>query len=291
MFTAFLAALAVGVFLMECGRVRSRLDCVTREEKERVMSRKSLDEILRYLQPFTKYEGIAIHELKVHETVHNKFPTFDNFRKILTERFQRRRYSDRSTSNVTLFERLQSLDALDEILSKPVIEEIQTLLEVFEMEERLRSLDREHRSSRMLPAEFHRSVLRATHGHIMQLHKILQQHQVETDWLNDYISACHQQMIREVRALSPLYPFGEPKLSQDTITKSADELTPTVCDILDDALRSAGVRKGRKELALQLTAVFCSKSSFFSQGFSAEALRQKIQRRERSRTRRSAFPS
>jgi hypothetical protein len=84
------------------------------------MPRKSLDKILRYLKPFTRYEGIAVHEFKVPEVVHSQFPNFERFKEILTERMKKTRFSHRSTSEVTLFARLQSLGALDAVLSKVV---------------------------------------------------------------------------------------------------------------------------------------------------------------------------
>jgi hypothetical protein len=176
------------------------------------------------------------------------------------------------------------LKALDAVLSKSVVETIQTFLEVFEMEERLRSLDDRHFSSHGFPPEFHRSALRAIHGHILQLNKLVKRYDAANDWFKDYISACHTEMIREVRALSPLYPYGEVRLRSNTITKSQEELIRVIYSILKDALLSAGVCKGRKELSIQLTTVFCAR-------FSSEAVRKQIERREQSRRRSSGIPS
>ena len=240
------------------------------------MARKSLKKILTYLQPFTRYEGIEIQEFEVPVAVHNKFPRFNDFKEILIGRLKKRPLSDRSTSGVSLFDRLQSLGALNAILSESVIEEIQSSMVMFEIDEQLRLLENRHLSSHNFSTEFHRTALRAIHGHILTFRKIAEKYEVGNEWLIEYLSACHKQMIREVRALFPLYPFGNRRLSNETTTQSADDLIPSIYNTLQNALRSSGVRRGRKELSLQLTSVFCECSAFFSGDFSADSVRNKI---------------
>lgn len=231
--------------------------------------------ILKYLQPLTKFE---LRDFDDFRSLLRKFPTPKEHKEILISRFKQRGRSDRSTSDVTLYEHLRSLGLLKAVLSGPVIEKIQFSLEVFEIEEQLRLLESRRQSFRNFPAEFHRAVLRAIYDNILKLHSLADRYAVKSDWFNEYISASHKQMIEEARALFPLYNSGERRLSTETSTKSEDALIPSVYFDLQDALESAGLDRGRKELSIQLTSAFCQRSSFFSASFSPEAVRQKIQR-------------
>lgn len=250
------------------------------------MSRKSLNQILQYLQPIPRHEGIT-DEYGLPESVPRKFPPLDKFKEILIERCRNVRF-ERKSSTVTLFDRLESLGLFDKVLSETVVEEIQTLLGVFLIEDRERSKDG-NRSFRNFPLEFHRATLRSIYAHVLQVQDLLKRYQVGSEWLGDYMSAIRKQMIREVRALYPTYPIKWPP--PRTLTDSADQLILQVYGVLDDILRSSGVGRGRKELSIHLTSVFCSYSEFFPYGFSSESVRKKVERHERFRTTRPAYRS
>jgi hypothetical protein len=245
------------------------------------VSKTSLDEILNYLRPLTR-RAIVLQENKAFEHAQKKMPAAEVFKRIVIDELKKRPISERSTSGVRLYQHLESLHLLGTVLSESVLDGIRSFLEMFEVEERLRSLEERHMSSLNVAAEFHVSVLRELYSHIFKLNEILQRHDVPAERLRDYISGCQQEMMRQLRAISPLYPFGKVKLST-TSTESEQDLIPAVYNTVDDALKAAGYRRGRRELCIQLTHLFCSTSDFLSQHFTAEAVRKEIERIEKRR--------
>jgi hypothetical protein len=97
-------------------------------------------------------------------------------------------------------------------------------------------------------------------------------------------------MVKEARALFPLYPFSKTDYTPIGRKQSWIQVVRSVYDILFSALRSYRVNRGRKEVAIQLTLVFCAPSQFFPSGsnVTAESIRKAIERRARSRTKPAA---
>ena len=193
--------------------------------------------------------------------------------------FQKTPDSDRNTSGVTLFERLESSHALEAILSRPFVEDIQTSFEFFEIEEQLRANAFHHLSSRSLPVEFHLGILRVIYGHIAQIETFLRRNQAEEQSLDRYLSACRAEMVRQVQALFPLYPVTTRSRDHfEKRPKSTNDLVRHVYKAIDEVLLNESVWRGRKALAIQLTSAFCSASPIGS-FVSPEAIRARLRKR------------
>jgi hypothetical protein len=220
---------------------------------------------LRYLKPYAKYKAISLHEFSLPVAIHKKFPVYEEFRKLLIARFKKLRFSERSTLPVSLHERLQSLGALDAILSRSTVEDIQMSLELFEIDEQLRANADSHLSSRGIPVEFHLGILRAIYHHIVHLERLLTRHQVGDQRLDPYLSACRAEMVRQVQAVFPLYPVKTPIRDHfGSRSESTDDLVRSVYQTIDKVLLKKGLGRGRKTLAIQLTSAFCSGSQLGS---------------------------
>src|ERR1700680_1730108 len=225
------------------------------------MSRENLDEVLRYLRPHTRWQAIVLHQGPIH-----KFQTADQVKEHFIRLCKNTPYSERTTITLTLYDRLQSLGVLNAFLADPVVEEIGCFLEVFEMQERERTLQNSHYSFHEFPVQFHRSLLQMIFQHIKRLQKLLERYDVKEQHIAPYLNAAREQMLREIRALLPLYPFGDTDYNPETMTQSWDVMILCIYDILSEALKAAGVNRGRKELTIQLTKVVCSPSEFLHSG-------------------------
>lgn len=247
------------------------------------MSRTSLDEILQYLKSFSGFEGIEIHQWPAW----NPIATVDQLKGDFIERCKNTQYSERATTELSLYDRLQSLGKLDAVLTEPVIEDIRGSLETFEVAERQRMLQGEHKSPHNFPLQFHTGLLYAIFQHVKQLRKLLQDYGVTEQRISPYLQAAHELMIREARALHPMYPFGETKYKPESRTRSWDYMIRSIYGTVSQAANSAGVGRGRTELSIQLTKIVCSPSKFFHPGSTptAEAIRDKIKKRYRERLR------
>jgi hypothetical protein len=245
------------------------------------MSRISLDEVLRYLKPYSRFEGIELDQFPIPASVHKHFPTTDKLKEYFVERCKKTPYSDRATTETSLYDRLQSLGVLGAILTDPIVEEIRWTLEVFEIEERQRALQGKHYSPHQFPEQFHRGLLYAIFRHVKQLRKHLKDYEVKEQRIAPYLKAAHELMIREARALFPMYPFGGSSYRPRTMERSWDDLIVSIFDIVFQALKAAGARRGRKELSIQLTKVVCSPSEFFHPGSipTSAGIRTKVERR------------
>jgi hypothetical protein len=251
------------------------------------MARTSLDEILRYLKPFSRFEGIEIDQFPIPSLVHREFPTRYQLKKDLIQRCKTTQYSERSTTELSLDGRLQSLGLLDAVVSDPVIEEISYELEVFEIEQQERALKGKYLSPHKFPLQFHRSRLNKIFRHVKQL----QDDEFKYKRPTANLKAAHELMIREARALFPMYPFGGAGYKPTTATRSWDSLILSIYDTVFAALKSADAGRGRKELAIQLTKVICSPSKFFHPDSTptSESVRNKIERRSAKRSQHSWF--
>jgi integrase len=91
------------------------------------VSKTSLDEILNYLRPLT-LRVVILEGNKAFEHARNKMPTVEVFKRIVIDKLGKRPISERSTSGVRLYERLESSHLLDVVLSESVLDEIRTYL-------------------------------------------------------------------------------------------------------------------------------------------------------------------
>lgn len=245
------------------------------------MSRTSLDEVLRYLKPYSRFEGIELDQFPIPASVHKHFPTTDKLKEYFIERCKKTPYSDRATTETSLYDRLQSLGILGAVLAGPVVEEIGWALEVFEIEERQRTLRGQHHSPHQFPEQFHRGLLYAIFRHVKQLRKHLKDFEVDERRIAPYLKAAHELMIREARALFPMYPFGGSGYRPATMERSWDDLIVSIYRIVFQAFKAAGAKRGWKELSIQLTKVVCSPSEFFQSGKipTSEGIRTKVELR------------
>ena len=226
------------------------------------MAKISLDEVLRYLKPFARFEGIQINQLPALE----QFATIEQLRKDFVQRSKQLNRSERSTTKQSLDDRLESLGLLKTVLADPVVEEIRCILQVFEIEERERRLLDKNKSAHSVPTQFHRSLLCATFVYVQEVRRIAGKFEVSELRYAPYLDAAHRLMIREARALNSIYPFGKTVGEPATGSQSWHDMIIAVYSIILESLKAARAGRGCQELAIQLTRVICSPSEFFRPG-------------------------
>lgn len=244
------------------------------------MAKTGLNEIKRDLWSITRREGIVIDQIPFLRSVREQ--NVDQLKEHLIERLKGSSYPFPATRKTrgTMLDRLQSKGVMNAFVSEPVLTDIKCALELFEIEQRERALQDKGGSSGNYDVQFHRGMLQAMFQHNKRVQKLLNEYTVPEQWMAQYSKAVYEQMKKEIKAISPLYPFGDPA----SLSRSWNALILSIYDILTEAFAKTELVRGRKALAIQLTAIICSPSDFFcpGTGVSPEAVRRIIQRRKKS---------
>lgn len=243
------------------------------------MSKTSLEEILNYIRPRV-WRAIVLEDNPAFKDAREQFHTREQFTQIVTEELKKRRpRSNRSTAGVTLYQHLELLHLKDTVLSQQLLDDIYVDLQTFELEEILRLRGIKRLSTSNLPIEFHASIVRELYAHILKLQDLRRQHRAPFESCNEHISSCQREISRHFRAIAPLFPLSPLKFSTTSRTKSERDLVPAIYHTLNAAV---GAGRGRKQLCISLTALFCSTSPVLSHVYNAEAVRKKLERTKAS---------
>jgi hypothetical protein len=179
-----------------------------------------------------------------------------------------------------MLDRLQSKGVISEFVSESVLNDIKCALELFEINQRARDLQDESGPRGNCGFRFHNAMLQVMFQHSKRVEKVLNDYKVSNLLMAEYSRTVYEQIKKEMRAISPLYPFDGPA----TLSRSWNELIVSIYDIVNGAFARTQLVRGRKTLSIQLTAILCSPSQFFSSGtrVSPGAVGKIIKRRNNS---------
>jgi hypothetical protein len=239
------------------------------------MPKKPFAEIDEYFKSSAVRRAIRPDQEPLIAAVQTEFPAIEAFRNYLLEQFKKYPYPypEERKSRRTLFDHLQSFHLLDALLTEPVLLEIRVALFLFEVDQREREPEQADR------LKFHRNVLHSIFRHIQAIRGLLNENRVDVRWMARYLRAADEQMVQEAQAIYPLYPYVVSRRGSPAPTVSSREMLLWTYDVVSGALIGAGLRRGRKELAIQLTAIICSPSHFLhTVPVTPDAVRKHVER-------------
>jgi hypothetical protein len=226
-------------------------------------------------------------------------PTVEKFRTILRQRFEQLPYpcsyplSERNRK--TFLEHLQSKGVLEAVFSDHFLEDVRSELGGLYLDSSARALIEEQVSAHRPPIAFHRGVVQAIYQNLMKIRTLMATYDVPNEWTRTgstsrYFFAANEQILREMQAIYPFFPVSEPPDFASKTPGSWKGLVARIHEIVLSEMEKAGLQRGRKALADQLTSIILSPSAVspLKSETSPEAVRKYVARKKNKRTKKAS---
>jgi hypothetical protein len=255
------------------------------------MPRASYREVVEHLKA-SRHFGATLNS-PFFTSAEAALPTVEKLRTILRQRFEQLPYPYSyplsKKTRETFLEHLKSKGVLDAVLSDYVLEDVRTELGVLHLDYSARALIEMQLSTHQYPAAFHRSVVQAIYQNLKKIQVLIATHGVPKNWTSRYVAAANEQILREMQAIYPQFGLGEPLDLTIKTPKSKEGLIACVRELVSSAMEKAGLERGRKALADQLTSIILSAPEllFLNTQITPEGVRKDVARKTKNRTKKA----